>query len=342
MASIDIFRSDAFSMFNLTKFVSEMPYVPGAVGKLGLFADSMGVTTTTIAVENEKGTLTLIPSSERGGPGVKNKRDSRTLRNFNVQHKKVSDTIKADEITNVRGFGTDSEVMAVEQMVQRRQSRMLKSTDATVEYMRLGALKGVIYDADGTSVIYNLFTEFGIAQPTQDFTLGTGATEQLTNCMTLRETIQEALGIAGDDSLEVGVLCGATWFKRFISHPTIKDAYKFYQSVQQASNPLQKDLRYKGFKFGDVTFWVYRGNVGGVPFVAANEAHAFPMDVPDVFIERYGPADYLETVNTEGLPRYSKQAIDPMFGRYVELEVQTNPIALCTRPNTLVKLTTSN
>ncbi len=342
MASFDIFKNDKFSMTNLTKWVSEMPYVPGTVGKLGLFGESEGVNTTTIGVENEQGTFILVPNSERGKGGTKMKRDTRSLRDFRIPHKKVSDDIKADEIQNVRALGSDSDVEAVGQVVQRRQRRMLTSLDATVEYMRLGAIKGVIYDADGTSVIYNLFNEFGIAQTTQDFTLGTAGADQLTNAMTLRETIQEALGWNGDDGLQVGVLCGKTWFKRFIAHPKIAEAYKYYQSIQKAANPLQKDLRYKGFEFGDVTFWVYRGNVGGVAFVADNEAHAFPMDVPDVFIERYAPADYLETVNTEGLPRYSKLATDPMFNRYAELEAQTNPIALCTRPKTLVKLTTSN
>ena len=41
----------------------------------------------------------------------------------------------------------------------------------TLEHLRMGALKGVILDADG-SVIYNLYDEFQIGQATVNFELG--------------------------------------------------------------------------------------------------------------------------------------------------------------------------
>jgi hypothetical protein len=34
--------------------------------------------------------------------------------------------------------------------------------DATLEHLRIGAIKGQILDADGPAVIYDLFTEFGV------------------------------------------------------------------------------------------------------------------------------------------------------------------------------------
>jgi hypothetical protein len=58
--------------------------------------------------------------------------------------------------------------------------------------------------------------------------------------------------------------------------------------------------------------------------------------VPDLFITRFAPADYVETVNTIGLPRYAKQ-IPMRNGKGIELEVQTNPINLCTQPGVLLK-----
>ena len=51
----------------------------------------------------------------------------------------------------------------------------------------------------------------------------------------------------------------------------------------------------------------------------------------------YAPADYIETVNTIGLPRYAKQATDQEFGRWVKLHTQSNPLPICTRPKTLIK-----
>jgi hypothetical protein len=35
------------------------------------------------------------------------------------------------------------------------------------------------------------------------------------------------------------------------------------------------------------------------------------------------PADFVETANTIGLPRYAKQAVDQQFARWVMLHVQS-------------------
>jgi hypothetical protein len=50
----------------------------------------------------------------------------------------------------------------------------------------------------------------------------------------------------------------------------------------------------------------------------------------------YAPADYIETVNTKGMPRYAKQYPMPN-DKGVNLEVQSNPLCYCVRPNTLVQ-----
>lgn len=342
MLTLDIFKNDAFSLAELTAAINEMPFVPGQAGKLGIFAER-GVSTTRIEIENRKGTLALIPNTPRGGVGVKNTRDPRNMRIFIPPHLKPSDEIYAEEIQNKRPFGKMTELQTAQGEVSDRMQRMLSSLDATVEYGRIGALKGVVYDADGATVIYNYFTEFGVAQISVDFVLGTATTSILAKCMEVREKMQEELGQQGGDDLEVVVFCGKTWFEKLITHAEVKEAYKHYESVQQALNPLQQDLRYRGFKFGGLTFVVYRGNVSGVPFVAAGEAHAFPVNVPGLFETYFAPADYMETVNTPGLPRYAKMAPDPSgFNRFWAVETQSNPLSICTRPRTLVKLITSN
>ena len=62
-----------------------------------------------------------------------------------------------------------------------------------------------------------------------------------------------------------------------------------------------------------------------------------PLGVPDLFITRFAPADYEETVNTMGLPRYMRQYMMPN-GKGRHIEVESNPISLCTRPTALRKL----
>ena len=63
-----------------------------------------------------------------------------------------------------------------------------------------------------------------------------------------------------------------------------------------------------------------------------------PKGVPELFITRFAPADYEETVNTEGLPFYAKQ-YSSQNGKGRHLEVQMNAISICTRPKALRRLT---
>jgi len=63
-----------------------------------------------------------------------------------------------------------------------------------------------------------------------------------------------------------------------------------------------------------------------------------PEGVANLFITRFSPADYVEAANTIGLPYYAKQELMRM-GKGVELEAQSNPITICTRPTAVIKLT---
>lgn len=343
MPSLDIFLNNpAFSLMALTASIDKIPFVPKQVGKLGLFVEE-GISATSFEVEIRNGTLYLVPNTPRGGPAFQNSRDPRNVRFFKPTHLPVRDHILADEIQNKRSFGTENELETAMSEVTKRQTKMSRALDATLEFQRIGALQGRILDANGTTVIYNLFNEFGITQQSQDFLLGTAATNVVGLCTAVRGMIQDALGQDGGDDLEVGCFCGASWFAAFIAHPLVREAYKYYETTTMAMNPLQQDMRYVGFKFGGITFWQYRGGVNGVAFVAPGEANFFPMNVPDLYKVYYAPADYMETVNTEGRPRYMKIAADPSgFNKYVQLEVQSNPLAMCHRPEALIKGTTSN
>jgi hypothetical protein len=57
-----------------------------------------------------------------------------------------------------------------------------------------------------------------------------------------------------------------------------------------------------------------------------------------IFRTYNAPADFLETVNTVGLPIYAKTSVDPEFQRWVKIHSQSNPLTLCLRPRAIVKL----
>ncbi|HEY3265545.1 MAG TPA: major capsid protein [Armatimonadota bacterium] len=337
---LDVFGSDAFSVISLTAAINKMPFVPGRAGRLGIFEES-GVPTTSIALEELAGTIALIPNTARGAVVPQNTPDKRTMRTLTIPHLPVQDTVKADELQNVRAFGQGAGLSGAQATINQRMQRMTTALDATLEYGRIGAIKGVIYDSNGSTVIYNLFTEFGVTQSTTDFVLGTTTTDIIGKCTDTAGVIEDELGAGVYDHIHV--FCGKTFWKSFISHTAVKDAFKYFEQTGQNMNPLREDLRYKGFQFGGMVFEQYRGKVGSVGFVADAEAHAFPVGVPGLFQTAFAPADYVETANTIGLPRYAKIGQDPSgMNKFVLLETQTNPLSICTRPKVLVKLTTSN
>lgn len=326
------FSSDAWSLTSMTDAILRMPYVPGRVGALGIF-QSKGITTTHVQLEEMDGVVSLIPAKLRGEATTQSAHSRRRVRMLNVPHFPLGDTVLAAEVQNVRAFG-GTELQGVESVRDDRLAIMARKHDATREYGLIGALKGIILDADGSTVLCNLFTELGVTQKTYDWTLGTPTSKLKGKAATMKRYIEESLGAATSDHIHV--FCGAAWFDAFVQHPEVVDAYALWQN-----GAFKREDQRKGFQIWDIVFEEYVGKVGGVGFVATNEAHAFPVGVPGLYETYFAPADFLEAVNTPGLPRYAKS--EPMkFNKGVELYTESNPLSVCRRPELLVKLTTSN
>ena len=123
-------------------------------------------------IEEREGSLNLIETTSRGSPAAQNTTNKRKARSFIVPHVALEDTILADEIQNLRAFGSESQLEGIQQTVQFRLAEMSRKHDATLEHLRVGAIKGQILDADGSTVLYDLFNEFGVTQYTEiDFDL---------------------------------------------------------------------------------------------------------------------------------------------------------------------------
>ena len=61
----------------------------------------------------------------------------------------VENVIRADEVTNVRAFGTESDLEMVQNVVNARQAKQRRRIEITQEYHRIGAVRGQVLDADG-------------------------------------------------------------------------------------------------------------------------------------------------------------------------------------------------
>lgn len=323
----DVFTPDAFSVNTLTAHVSTRPFKPGYVSSLGLF-QTEGVTTLSVSIEEQNGVLRLVQTRERGAPKRGQQRERRKIRSFNIPHLPQDDVVRATEVQGVRAFGSTSALQTVEALRNQRLNQMSDNIDVTIESHRLGAVKGVILDADG-EVIYDLFEEFKVAKPAvvdMDLDNANPAEGALRKkCGGLVREIKKELG--ADEPGGIVALCGDNFYDDLVGHKEARETYKYQEGRQ-----LREGYVYESFRFGGVTWVNYQQ--GGFNLIDTDEAHVFPAGVPGLFITRFGPADYIETVNTLGLPRYAKAVVDP-WGKFVELEVQSNPLNLCTRPRVL-------
>ena len=148
---LDIFRDDAFGLTTLSASFIKAPYKPGRIGALALFR-SRGVSTTSVIIEWKDGQLTLIQTSPRGGPASNIGSKKRKVESFIVPHLERESTVLADEVQNVRAFGSENAVEGVQQLVNERLTDLRAMHEVTLEHMRATAIQGKVLDADGSEL----------------------------------------------------------------------------------------------------------------------------------------------------------------------------------------------
>jgi len=257
------------------------------------------------------------------------------VRSFVIRHISHDDVVLPEEVQGIRAFGSETEMDALANLMAQKLQTMRAKHAITLERLRMGALKGVILDADG-STLYDLYSEFEITPKVVNFALTTASTEVLVKVLEVRRHIEDNL--KGEFMTGVMCLCSQGFFDALTTHPKVKEAYQRWRE----GLVLFSDNR-TGFTFGGVTFEEYRGQAtdanGTVrKFIADDEAHFFPLGTATTFRTYFAPADFNETANTLGLALCAKQ--EPRkFGRGTDLHSQSNPLPLCLRPECLVRAT---
>lgn len=349
---MDIFNDEAFGLVSMVAAVNNIDNVPGRAGELVFSGLGSGVNTTTVAIERKGTALSLVPTSVRGGQSPQERTDKASLFSLDIPQIKLEETIAASSIQGVREFGTTNVLRGAQNVVNGQLKKITSRMDLTLEHHRLGALKGIIRDADG-SVLRNLFTDFGVSAPA-DFHFhfsdwhsdGDFEDSVRVNCQKLTRYMRRNAKMTLPATAKVWAFCGDKFFDQLVEHPTVKKTAFGWDRAEQ----LLGDNYANGvFYFAGVFFENYAGTddvtgeeasdgeMTGKVGIASDEARFFMTGVPGLYDEFYAPGDFFDTVNTIGLPRYARIAVDDEFYRFVKVHVQQNPLPLCTRPQTLVR-----
>lgn len=331
MATFDIFNDDAFSVSTLSQTITDVPEIPTQLGDKGIF-NEYGINTTVMMIERQGSSLKLIPSAPRGGVREPIALGPRKLIPLQAIHLPASWSVLADEVQGIRSFGSETEVDQLSKLIARKLAVVRGSMDLTHEYQRVGALKGVVLDADGTTELLDIYDAFGMVQETQFWNVAVAANgDPKASCIALKQLMKTKLG--GRSFRKVRVICSLGFFNKLVGADKMVKAWELWNNGLF----LRTDQTTSDFEFADVVFEIYSGGLSNGDFIEDGYAYAYPEGVPGMFQSAFAPGDYMETVNTIGLPFYAKQERMPM-DKGVMGEAQSNPLHFNSLPECVIRL----
>lgn len=339
MSTMNAFASDAFGMIELSSLVNEMDYVPQTLGTMGIFNGSPK-RTTKVFIDRQSRTLTLIGNSARNAPPEEDSRRDRSSVTLETTRLARSKKLFATEMQDVRAHGSEVDLENAAVRMAEILSDLRAQQELTHEHHRLGAVQGKLLDADGVTVIYDYFTEFGKTEKAAvDFALSTQTTDVIGKVKEVeRRMKREAKGAYTPQTRIIG-LAGDSFFDSFVSHTNIE---KFYLNSLNGVRQMENQRAFTGFDVPgtDLTLVNYRGTDDNSTVAVGDTSCAFfPVGARGVFDFAMGPDENFDGVNSPGQLMYAERVFErennPGASRWVDIQTRSFPLFICSRPNVL-------
>lgn len=323
-----------FTELALTNWINRIDVQYNLIGQLGIFK-KIPIDTTVVGIESRDTQTQLVlarPRDIRDNYLPNGVNSTRKIVYFDVPHLPVDDVIAVSDFQNVRAIGSN-QLETQRELIQRRLTEAKINIMATVEYLMMGALRGRIYNADGT-LLYDLFKEFNKNQTTVDFGFS-GLSEMQSKCNDVTRAIDLALG--GDTLTGYAGFASDTFFDSFVTNDSTKEAFAGYPLAEQR---LGGDVR-RGFRFAGIDIYNYnpimRDSTGAtVKFITEGEAIFFPVGTRNTFQYIMAPANTIATANTMGIEFYSR-SWESLDGQAIFIRSEANILPVCVTPSVLVK-----
>ncbi len=328
----------AFTDVQLTETINQIDNTYGLVEELG-WSPAEGVATTAIEIAITGNEIRILPNMPRGGQAAVTAPDTEKSHFIGLPFFPVQKTLTAADIQDWHSKANRTiQPKTMEQSLAEHMEKRRAEHDMTLEYIRLGALKGLLLDGAGSTLL-NVFTAFAVTKKQINFQLDVVTTNVREKCNEVIKHIRDNL--KGEIMSGVEVLVSRDFFDDLVSHANVE---KFYVNWQNANQLAQPEFSTYGrvFTFGGLTFREYDASVtlydsSQAQLVADGFGHALPVGTRDAYQTYFGPADTIDMANESGVDIYVTQEM-LKHGTGVELKTQSAPLSVFRRPACLVEL----
>jgi hypothetical protein len=348
----DLALTFPYTATDLTDQINVIPNRYGLMQELDLFP-AEGSTSTIVEMRYENKTLRVLPAKERGAPSTPMLSETGKTIFIEIPHFPAEDLITPKDLQDILVVaGRTKRHITLEEEVAKRLLSLRNTHAITREWVRTSALQGIITDGNG-STVYNLNTVFGIVPTVIDFVLGTPGTDVIGKCQQVWQSISSNLH--GEVMRAIEAIVDPTFFGELIEHPNVA---KYWLQAEQATSianmvrvQRQGQMWGREFYFQNILFREYYGTapikagnppaITSTPFWAQATGTAYPVGTMNMFRTFDGPANDLRFVGEVGAEIYvSPKILD--HGKGIELASESNPLAVCRRPEATVQILTSN
>lgn len=308
------------------------------IASLGLF-DTHYHATTAIEIGKQKNADGLIPARERGGERNFLIMDAPSVKVFRIPFFPLDKNIKAQDIQFFRSFaqaGINDSLRSEAEVVNRYMTQIMRDVAKTKETIFADAVRGFAYNGPGGAAnsAYNWYTEWNATQKVVavDFASTDVSPAATIEAEARAYIIDEKQD--GSTATRIVALASREFFASLVNSPFVRQAYQYFQGTPNLlRDRLSGNMDVQVFEWNGVTY--IEDIHGNIP---AGEAFVFPMGIPDMFQAHYAPADTPELANTVARELYTFMVSEH---RTVQLQSEFSLLAVNTRPELVVRLTTA-
>ena len=346
----DLALTFPYTATDLTDQVNVIPNLFGLLNERNIFPTE-GSISTIVEMRYENKILRVLPAKERGAPSTPAAAETGKTIFLEIPHFPSLDLITPKDLQDILVVtGRTKRHITLEDEVAKRLMNIRNTHAITREWVRASALQGLITDGNGAT-IYNLYTVFGISNTTVDFVLGTSTTDVNSKCAAIWQKVTGNL--QGEVMNGIEAIVDPTFFEKLVTHANVE---KYYLQAEQALQLAAIVRRQSGgnmwgreFMFQRIQFREYYGTApirsGGTitstPFWAAGTGTAYPVGTMNMFKTFDAPANDIRFIGQLGSEVYVSPEILE-HGKGIELKSESNPLAVCQRPEATVQILTSN